>query len=719
MDIRKKTVIIVGITLLCLVLALFASSEMIIQEGFSRVESQDAQEDMDRAIVALCNDINTLDALADDWSSREETRQVIALNATGEGWPLLDESLFERLFVNVILLSDERGSLVVGQGYDLANRSVVPVPADLRSVLSTYPTSGYPGSNGQGTMGIIQLPGGPMMIAIRPVRDPGTHTITAYFLIGRYLDSRELARLSSLTQLDLEMYLYHDPSIPPEVVRIIPGFNTSAVPFIQRQENEVLVFDAPRVIEPVNSTTLGSYSLIRDIFGGPALILRASIPRDISAQGKTTSTIFIVLLIASGLVIGLVMLVLLEKTVLSRLALLSGRVSDIGRTRDFSARVGIQGTDEIGSLATNVNGMLEDLETSQDHLQNRLIRSEEEYRLFFNSISDPVIICRFDTGDETGTIFEVNEAALRALGYSRSELLSLSPSAIFQHGTRENLGMPDRHLLPETSIRFESALRKKNGDLVSVEVNARLFDQFVSNAVLIISRDITDRKMAEEAIRQATRKLNLLNFVTFTDIQNANYILDGYISLRKKSATGETDRKYLEKEGEAVKRITSALTFARQYQDLGVKPPHWQDVNRVFIVAISHLDLSRITREVKLDGLEIFADPLLELVFFHLAENVPVHGSTATKITIGYDKTPAGLTLLFEDNGTGIPKDMKDRIFERTSVKDSSMGLFLAKEILGITGITIAETGTFGKGARFEIRVPHNLFRFSGEGRSW
>lgn len=107
--------------------------------------------------------------------------------------------------------------------------------------------------------------------------------------------------------------------------------------------------------------------------------------------------------------------------------------------------------------------------------------------------------------------------------------------------------------------------------------------------------------------------------------------------------------------------------------------------------------------------------PLLELVFFHLAEKVAVHGSTATKITVGYEKTPAGLILRFEDNGTGIPKDMKEQVFQRTSVRDSSMGLFFAKEILGITGITITETGTFGKGACFEILVPEKCFRFSGD----
>ncbi|MDD1693837.1 MAG: PAS domain S-box protein [Methanoregula sp.] len=716
MDIRKKTVIIVGITLLCLILALYASSEMLIQEGFSRVESQSAQKDIDRAVVALGNDINALDAVTDDWASRDTTRQFVAMNATGEHWSLLDADLFERLWVNVILLSDSRGNLIAGQGYDLTSRMLVPVPSGLLTMVSACPGPGSAGSAGMGTMGIVQLPEGPMMIAIHPVfRDPDNHIVAGYFLIGRYLDSRELARLSSLTQLNLEMHPYNDRSMPPDFIKAIPGFNSSSGPFIRQLGNEVLMFDAPTVIEPINSTTLGSYSLIRDISGSPAIVLRASIPRDIYAQGKSTSIYFIVLLFASGLIIALVMLMLLEKTVLSRLALLSRRVNDIGRTRDFSARVEIRGKDEIGGLAGNVNGMLKDLEQSQNILQHRLIQSEEQYRLFFNSISDPVIICRFDNEDTAGIIFEINDAALQVLGYSRNELLSMSPSAVFLAGTGENFRELKGDLPSERSVRFESVLKKKNGDEISVEVNARLFDQFVNNAVLTISRDITDRNMAEGAIRQANKKLNLLNFVTFNDIQNASYIINGYLSLENKIVRDETLRKYQEKEGDALRRISGALTFARLYQDLGMKPPRWQNVYQVFILAISHLDFSRITREVNLDGLEIFADPLLESVFFHLAENVLVHGSTASKITIGYYETPGGLTLLFEDNGEGIPEDRKDTIFMRASVENTSMGLFLAKEILEITGITLTETGTFGNGARFEIRVPKKLFRFSGD----
>ena len=53
-----------------------------------------------------------------------------------------------------------------------------------------------------------------------------------------------------------------------------------------------------------------------------------------------------------------------------------------------------------------------------------------------------------------------------------------------------------------------------------------------------------------------------------------------------------------------------------------------------------------------------------------------------------------------------------ERIFERGYGKNTGLGVFLSREILSITGITITENGVPGKGARFEITVPKGMYRF-------
>ena len=67
------------------------------------------------------------------------------------------------------------------------------------------------------------------------------------------------------------------------------------------------------------------------------------------------------------------------------------------------------------------------------------------------------------------------------------------------------------------------------------------------------------------------------------------------------------------------------------------------------------------------------------------------------------------------DDGAGISPDDKLHLFERGFGKHTGLGLFLSREILAITGISISETGIPGEGARFEIAVPEGTFRFAEE----
>ena len=117
-------------------------------------------------------------------------------------------------------------------------------------------------------------------------------------------------------------------------------------------------------------------------------------------------------------------------------------------------------------------------------------------------------------------------------------------------------------------------------------------------------------------------------------------------------------------------------------------------------------------KKVSLNKLEIYADPLLETAFLVLAENVIKFGVKATEITFTYTKDSEGLVLIFSDDGEGIPSENKKNIFEREYGERKGGGLFLAKEILDVTRITIKETGECGTGAKFEMFVPEGNYRF-------
>lgn len=262
---------------------------------------------------------------------------------------------------------------------------------------------------------------------------------------------------------------------------------------------------------------------------------------------------------------------------------------------------------------------------------------------------------------------------------------------------------------------YETVMVSRDGNPLNVELTIGIIDLDGKPAELIFIKDIQERKRSQKALEQAKKKLALLNDVTFKNIRNDMFNLAGYQTLIRKvlNNSDTTAEPFLEKEDVVMQRINDSLTFAQAYQDLGLRPARWQNVKHVFLMAISHVDAMSINHALSTGDLEIFADSHLEQVFQILAENVLVHGRSATTITIDHVLEPDGsLSIIFADNGAGIPAEMKERVFLPAFQKTRLTGLFLVREILEITDITIRETGEPGKGARFGFHVPKGAFRF-------
>jgi len=104
---------------------------------------------------------------------------------------------------------------------------------------------------------------------------------------------------------------------------------------------------------------------------------------------------------------------------------------------------------------------------------------------------------------------------------------------------------------------------------------------------------------------------------------------------------------------------------------------------------------------------------MLEKVFANLLDNSVRHGEHVNEIRVSYRMDGTALVVVWEDNGTGIVASDKEKIFGRGYGKNTGMGLFLIREILALTGISIRETGVPGSGARFEILVPEGKYRLA------
>jgi signal transduction histidine kinase len=228
--------------------------------------------------------------------------------------------------------------------------------------------------------------------------------------------------------------------------------------------------------------------------------------------------------------------------------------------------------------------------------------------------------------------------------------------------------------------------------------------------------NVTERKRAEDALRQANKQLNLLSSITRHDILNQLMALKGYLELSHEEINNPaTLTEFIKKEEKVAHTIERQITFTRDYQELGAAAPEWQNVNASINKAVAGLPMRDIHVDVDPKNPEIFADPLFEKVFYNLIDNALKYGGDQMKtIRVSSQESDRELTIICEDDGVGITAEDKKKLFTRGFGKNTGLGLFLSREILAITGIMITENGTPGKGARFEIAVPKGMWRRKG-----
>ncbi len=225
-------------------------------------------------------------------------------------------------------------------------------------------------------------------------------------------------------------------------------------------------------------------------------------------------------------------------------------------------------------------------------------------------------------------------------------------------------------------------------------------------------QDITELKQMSDALRSANRKLNLLNNIIRHDILNTVAGLIGLEDMALDIIPCGAAAELLQDIKNSTLMIKQQIVFTREYQDIGVTSPQWQNIHDVVARVGTHVELNGARIVPDVGDLEVFADPLLEKVFYNLMDNAIRHGETLTLIRFHWSETPDALLLFCEDDGAGVPDAVKEQIFESGFGQNTGQGLFLVREILAITGITIRETGRIGEGARFEMKIPTEAYQF-------
>jgi PAS domain S-box-containing protein len=338
--------------------------------------------------------------------------------------------------------------------------------------------------------------------------------------------------------------------------------------------------------------------------------------------------------------------------------------------------------------------------TERNRLERDLVDSENYLLTLKNSIQAGVLVI----DATTHTIMDANPAALSMIGVtSRDDIIGKNCHRFVCPALEGQCPITDLGMRVDNAQRVLMTCDGTTIPIIKYVVPVTLKGQ---PHLLETFIDNSERKKAEAAIELANRKLNLMNNITRHDILNTITGIYGCVDMLRASGVETENDQLLADIKEQVRVIQRQITFTKEYQEVGIRMPQWQNVRAIIGKVISNFEKLPFSPLVEVGEFEIYADPLFEKVIYNLLDNAVRYAETAMQFTFSSRKSGKTLILICEDNGVGVPEDQKELIFKRGIGKNTGMGLFLTREILEITGISICETGVSGKGARFEIHIP-------------
>ncbi|TFG10090.1 PAS domain-containing sensor histidine kinase [Candidatus Thorarchaeota archaeon] len=339
-------------------------------------------------------------------------------------------------------------------------------------------------------------------------------------------------------------------------------------------------------------------------------------------------------------------------------------------------------------------------------------KSSGKYRVLFDMLADAVFIHEPD-----GTFLEVNEEACERLGYSRCELLQMSPADI--DAPEYSVIVPERvaELKECGEIFFETVHVSKDGTRIPTELSSKIIEYMGQPAVLSIARDISERRKAQRQSDQKQRELELYLSLLRHDLSNDLQVISGSLEAIEMMAKNLDDvpRRMLESAEMAAHRMAALLRAFSSLDEV--------DEDRLLEIVTAvvqraeqvHKNISiSIETVYSPESIRVYNSRLLPMVFENLLRNAAEFAGKKPKITLEIGRTDNKATIVYRDNGPGISDELEAHLFERgVSSTGGGLGLYLSRQIVLAQGGSMKHLRD-EKGTVFRIELP-----LANDGPTW
>ncbi len=662
MRLRTKIVLFSAVMYIPLCLLFYAGLHVLLMRNFQRLEENSARDNMNRVVNALQNDLLRMDATLQDWSSWSDMYQF--LEDTNEDFRvnnLFPEAL-KAIQMNIFCILRPADHLFFSMAFDL-NESV---PADLSPAVVAHMEKNYgyltPVSIHSSIRTFLALTNEPPMLFVsRHILDSRHEGPSRGFLVmGRYITDSYISNLCAVTENNVVLF---QPS--------------GAMSDRDRAVYEKLRSEKPNgafEILPENAQIIASYTIITDAAGAPAFMLRVDHARTIYQNGLMELRYMLFYVLGMGLLSGLLLMILLERLLVSRLVEVSGQLTAIADDPDHQALPAMDGRDELSGVVQHINNLLDKLSARRLALQE----SEERYRSFAEHFQGIAFRC-----DLPFKPVFYHGAVESITGYSESDLLAGKP-ALIDLVHPDDLGMVSKCMQScgqelHYTCECEFRIRHRDGSLRWVRALVRNLSDPNETKIRCIQGaiyDVTITKKAEEDLRMAKRQMDHLarHLQDVREIEKTRLARQLHDELGQLLMALKIDMKWLAKKVDPAhvpsNHITSMLNMLGEVEACvkhiatELKPGvleklDLQDALEWLIHSFSKEHTIPCDFKIDMGGEK--PDKRTSTIVFRIIQegliNIFRH-SQATKVQFVVTAADGEFSALLRDNGVGVPQDI-------------------------------------------------------------